>query len=55
VVRKDVGVGVVLGFTVGVIGGLMDIILLILDIGNNALAVSGVHKLRAVIAQLANK
>jgi hypothetical protein len=55
VVRKDVGVGVVLGFTVGVIGDLMVIILLILDIGNNALAVSGVLKHLVVPAQLVNK
>jgi hypothetical protein len=44
VVMVSVGVGVVPGIMVGVIGVHMVIILLILDIGNNVLAVFGVLK-----------
>lgn len=49
------GVGAGLGTMAGVIGDHMVITPHIQDIGNNVLAVSGVHKLRAVIALLVNK
>jgi hypothetical protein len=55
VVQKVVGVGVVPGFTVGVIGGHTDIILLTLVIGNNVLVVSGAPKLLVATALLVNK
>jgi len=54
-VRVVDGVGVVPGFTVGAIGVHTDIILLTLDIGNNALVVPGAHKHKIVIPLLANK
>jgi hypothetical protein len=49
------GVGAVPGCTVGEIGVLMDITLLILDIGSNALVVLGARKLQTVIHPLASK
>ena len=49
------GVGAVLGCTVGEIGVLMDITLLILDIGSNVLVGLGARKLLTVIHRLASK